>query len=287
MRRAIVEVGALRLALAIVLALGACAPFGGNAGGKGSALLLATTTSTQDSGLLDALIPDFEKRHGYSVKTSAVGTGQALEIGTRGDADVVLVHAPATELQYMASGNFSRRLLVMHNDFVIVGPRGDPAAIQGKTAYDALRAIAVAKATFISRGDRSGTDILEKALWAKVGITPARPWYVEAGVGMGQTLTIASEKAAYTLTDRGTFLARRDPLRLAILVDGDPPLRNRYHVMTVNAARFPRVNAKGADAFADYLVSPEAQALIGSFGVDRFGQPLFFPDAGKSEDAVH
>ena len=149
-----------------------------------------------------------------------------------------------------------------------------------------MRAIAAAQTTFISRGDNSGTDVLEKSLWKQIAITPQRPWYVEAGVGMGQTLTVASEKRAYTITDRGTYLARREALQLTIVVDKDPPLLNVYHVITVNADRFPRVNKAGADAFADYLVSPEAQTIVGAFGVDKYGQPLFFPDAGKRDEDV-
>ncbi len=268
--------------LVALLALSACAP----APTAVRDLLLATTTSTQDSGLLDLLIPDFEARTGYKVKTSAVGTGQALAIGERGDADVVLVHAPSLELEFMAKGAGERRLLVMHNDFILVGPPDDPAAARGKNVVEAFKAIAAKGKTFISRGDKSGTDVLEKALWQQAEIEPRRPWYVEAGVGMGQTLTIASEKRAYTLSDRGTFLARRDPLQLAIVVEKDPPLINLYHVITVNPLRFPRVNRAGADAFANYLVSQRAQSLIGTFGVDRFGQPLFFPDAGKRDDEV-
>ena len=249
-------------------------------------LLLATTTSTQDSGLLDVLIPDFEKRTGYKVKTSAVGTGAALAIGARGDADVVLVHAPSAELDYMKAGNGDRRLLVMHNDFIVIGPLSDPARVKGLRVSEALKAIANAQATFISRGDNSGTDILEKALWKQIAISPQRPWYVEAATGMGQTLTIASEKRAYTISDRATFLARRSEIALDILVEKDPPLINVYHVITVNATRFPRVNRAGADAFADYLVAPQTQKLIAGFGVDKYGQPLFFPDAGKNEEDV-
>jgi len=249
-------------------------------------VILATTTSFQDSGLLDVLVEDFERRSGYRVKTTAVGTGQALSIGERGDADVLVVHSPDAELEFMRSGAGDRRLLVMHNDFVLVGPPEDPARILGRRTLEAFRAIADAKATFISRGDRSGTDMLERELWSQTGIRPSRPWYLEAGVGMGQTLVIASEKSAYTLTDRGTFLARQGPLRLAVLVEKDPPLINLYHVITIAATRFPRVNKRGADAFADYLVSPEAQRLIGAFGVDRYGEPLFFPDAGKRDEDV-
>ena len=247
-------------------------------------LILATTTSTQDSGLLDVLVPDFEKRTGYKVKTTAVGTGAALAMGTRGDADVLLVHAPSAEEDYMKGGSGDRRLLVMHNDFILIGPPADPAHIKGMKVGDALRAIATAGAPFISRGDNSGTDILEKSLWKQISVTPQRPWYVEAATGMGMTLTIASEKRAYTISDRATYLARRSEIALDLIVDKDPPLINIYHVITVNPTKFPRVNRAGAEAFASYLVSKEAQDLIGRFGVDKFGQQLFFPDAGKKEE---
>ncbi len=247
-------------------------------------LILATTTSTQDSGLLDVLVPLFEQATGYRVKTIAVGTGQALALGARGEADVVLVHAPDAELAWLAEGNGTERLLVMHNDFVVVGPPGDPAGVRGRPLAQALRAIATAGAPFVSRADNSGTDQLEKKLWRDLGLDPrGAPWYIEAGVGMGQTLTIASERDAYTLTDRATYLARRGTLQLDLLIEGDPELLNVYHVMPVNPAKFSRVNAEGGAAFARFMVSPEAQAVIAEFGVDRFGQPLFFPDAGQPE----
>jgi len=246
-------------------------------------LLLATTTSTQDSGLLDVLIPDFEKKTGYKVKTSAVGTGAALAIGARGDADVVLVHAPSLEADFMKQGNGDRRLFVMHNDFIVVGPPADPAKIKGKPVLDALKALAAAQATFISRGDNSGTDVLEKSLWKQAGITPAKPWYVEAATGMGQTLQIASEKNAYAITDRATYLSQKSHLQLDIINGGDPPLLNYYHVITVSPTKFPKVNNAGANAFADYLVHPDTQKIIAAFGLDKFGQQLFFPDAGKPD----
>jgi len=249
-------------------------------------VLLATTTSFQDSGLLDALAADFQKRTPYRLRATAVGTGAALAIGARGDADVVFVHAPNEELAFMEDGNGDRRLLVMHNDFVLLGPPSDPAQVRGKNIFDALRQVASARATFISRGDKSGTDIFEKNLWRQTGLAPSAPWYVEAATGMGQTLTIASEKRAYTLSDRGTFLARRAQLELGIVVQRDPPLINVYHVITVSPQKFPKVNAAGANAFADYLVSAEAQRLIGLFGVDKYGEQLFFPDAGKTDDEV-
>jgi tungstate transport system substrate-binding protein len=249
----------------------------------GPPLLLATTTSTQDSGLLDVLIPDFEKKFGYKVKTAAVGTGAALAIGARGEADVLLVHAPSLEQDFMKQGNGDRRLFVMHNDFIVVGPPSDPAGIKGKGVKDALRAIAAAQAPFISRGDNSGTDVLEKSLWKAVAITPAKPWYVEAATGMGQTLQIASEKRAYTITDRSTYVARKGSLDLGIIVDKDPPLLNYYHVITVSPTKWPKVNTAGANAFADYLMNADTQKLIATFGLDKFGEQLFFPDAGQPD----
>jgi len=250
-------------------------------------IILATTTSTQDSGLLDLLVPDFQARTGYVVKTVAVGSGQALKMGEEGNADVLLVHSPAAEVAFMAAGHGVDRRLVMHNDFVIVGPSGDPAGIRGTpAASDAFGKIAAAQATFVSRGDDSGTYKAELALWKKAGITPAGAWYVESGQGMGATLQIASEKAGYTLTDRATYLAQKDALDLEVLVEGDAALLNVYHVISVNPARWPSVNTAGALAFADYLTSAEGQALIGSFGVGEFGEPLFVPDAGKTEDQL-
>lgn len=269
----------MRVALALALLLAACAP----AGAARPDVLLATTTSFQDSGLLDVLVADFRAASGYRVKATAVGTGAALAIGAKGDADVIVVHAPKAEREFMAAGNGERRHLFMHNDFVLVGPPADPAAVRGLRALDALRRIAERSAPFISRGDRSGTHLLEMDLWEKAAVRPRGAWYVEAATGMGQTLTIASEKRAYTLTDRGTFLARRGQLDLRIFVESDPPLLNVYHVITVSAKRFSGVNAVGANALADYLLSQRAQDLIARFGVDKYGEPLFFPDAGKVE----
>lgn len=253
-------------------------------GAQSTAVILSTTTSTQDSGLLDVLVPMFEGKTRYTVKTIAVGTGQALAMADRGEADVVLVHAPALELKYLAKGTLTNRRLVMHNDFVIVGPAADPAGIGGmKTAAEAFGRIAARKARFVSRGDNSGTHNKEKALWKAAGVEPSGPAYIESGQGMGATLTIASEKGAYTLTDRATYLAFQKRVRLAVLVQGDAPLLNVYHVMEVSAARHSRVNAAGGEAFADFMVSPETQRVIRTFGVDKYGQPLFFPDAGKPE----
>lgn len=247
-------------------------------------LILATTTSTQDSGLLDVLIPAFEQKSGYKVKIVAVGTGQALKMGQDGNADVLLVHAPSQEKAYMDGGFGVDRRLVMHNDFVIVGPAEDPAGIKGMTtAVDAFKKIAAASAPFISRGDKSGTNTMELSLWKSASLTPQGDWYTESGQGMGATLKIASEKKAYTLTDRATFLANQKTLSLQILVEGDKVLLNVYHVISVNPAKWPKVNTAGAKAFADYITSAEGQDLIGKFGVDKFGQALFTPDANKTD----
>ncbi|HZU07970.1 MAG TPA: substrate-binding domain-containing protein [Chloroflexota bacterium] len=249
------------------------------------AVLLATTTSVQDSGLLDVLVPQFERATGYTLKPIAVGTGQALALGARGEADVVLAHAPEAERAWMAEGHGTARLLVMYNDFLLVGPPDDPAGVRAAaTATEALQRIAAARALWVSRGDQSGTHQLELQLWQAAGLAPAgQPWYQEVGQGMGQTLNIASEKGGYTLVDRGTWLARRSSLALVALREGGPGLRNLYHVLLVNPAKSPQINAAGAAAFAQWLVSPETQALIGAYGQDRFGEPLFVPAAGRSE----
>jgi tungstate transport system substrate-binding protein len=253
----------------------------------GQIVILATTTSTQDSGLLDVVVPLFEKRTGYVVKTISVGTGQALALGGRGEADVVLVHAPEAEKKYLAEGTLVNRRLVMHNDFIVVGPKEDPARIGGlKKASDALRRIAETKAAFVSRGDNSGTHQLERRLWKETGLGPSGDWYLQSGQGMGQTLAIALEKRAYTLTDRGTYLALKRRLALDILVERDKSLLNIYSVMEVNPARFPKVNAAGGKAFADFMISPVAQEVIKSFGVEKFGEPLFYQDAGKREEEL-
>ncbi len=268
----------------LLVVFGALLCFAGSAVGQSTAVILATTTSTQDSGLLDVLVPRFEKKTGYTVKTIAVGTGQSLALGDRGEADVVLVHAPKLELEYLAKGNLTNRRLVMHNDFILVGPPTDPAGIKGVSkAAEALKRIAERGARFVSRGDNSGTHNTERSLWKVAGIVPKGSWYIESGQGMGATLTIASEKGAYTLADRATYLAFQKRIQLAILLEGDAPLLNIYHVMQVNPARHRKVNAARGKALADFLVSPEAQEVIRTFGVEKYGQPLFFPDAGKPE----
>jgi len=248
-------------------------------------IILATTTSTQDSGLLDVLIPAFEKESGYIVKTISVGSGQALAMGEKGEADVLLVHSPDAEKKIVETGFAVNRRLVMHNDFVIVGPSRDPAGIKGmKSADEALKKIAGTNVLFFSRGDNSGTHALETKLWKAAGLNvEGRKWYQQTGLGMGQTLNVSAEKQAYTLTDRGTYLSLKKTLGLDILVQGDPLLLNVYHVMEVNPAKWPKVNFRGAKAFADFMVSKKAQEMIKTFGVDKFGSPLFFPDAGRQD----
>jgi tungstate transport system substrate-binding protein len=247
-------------------------------------VILSTTTSTQDSGLLDVLIPLFEKQTGYNVKTVSVGTGQALALVAKGDADVALVHAPSLEKQYVADAKLLNRRLVMYNDFVIIGPKEDPAKIKSaKTALAALKLIEQSKSRFVSRGDNSGTHNLEKSLWKEAGLQPKGDWYIEAGQGMGATLGIANERDAYTITDRGTLLALGKRVNLPILVEGDKALLNIYSVMEVNPANGPRINTAGGKAFADFMVAPQTQNVIKNFGVDKFGQSLFVPVAGKKE----
>ncbi len=246
-------------------------------------LILATTTSTRDSGLLDVLIPLFERQTGYTVKVVAVGTGAALRMGERGDADILLVHAPSAEEAFMAAGYGLERKYVMYNDFIIVGPPQDPAHIQGmQDAVEALKAIYRAHALWISRGDDSGTHKKEKELWKEAGLNLAtivtQPWYQETGQGMGATLHIASEKGGYTLSDRATYLNLKHTLHLRILVQGDERLYNVYHVIIVNPERHPHINVEGARAFVDFLTSPQVEDIIRSYGVDRFGQPLFHVD---------
>jgi tungstate transport system substrate-binding protein len=248
-------------------------------------MILATTTSTQDSGLLDELIPTFQEDSGYIVQTVAVGSGQAMQMGVDCNADVLLVHSPAAEEDFMEAGNGVNRQLVMHNYFLVVGPASDPAGIKGGTSVlDAFAKIAESEAIFISRGDDSGTHKMELSLWEKAGVTPEGDWYEESGQGMGPTLTIASEKSAYTLTDRATYLANMSGLDQEILVEGDPALLNVYHVIQVNPEKCPKVNQAGAQAFADFIVAAGTQETIAEFGVEEFGQPLFYADAGKDEN---
>jgi len=248
-------------------------------------IILSTTTSTQDSGLLDVLIPFFEKKTGYFVKTIAVGSGQAMVMGQKGEADVLLIHSPDAEEKFMAEGSGINRRLVMHNDFIIVGPLKDPAGIKGmKSSIESFKKIAASGALYMSRGDNSGTHAKEKSILKAARILPQRArWYQQTGLGMGQTLSISSEKKAYTLTDRGTYLALQKNLGLSILVEKDAMLLNIYHVIEVNPARWNKVNTAGAKAFSNFIVSKQAQKIIKNFGIAKYGSPLFFPDAGKKE----
>jgi tungstate transport system substrate-binding protein len=285
----------LALFLVLVLAVAACTPAAPAttqappptqppAEPAAKEIILATTTSTQDSGLLDVLVPDFQEKTGYTVKTVAVGTGEALKMGEQCNADVLLVHAPSSEKTFMEGGSGKDRKLVMHNDFIIVGPAEDPAGVKGTaTTVEALKKIADSEAVFVSRGDDSGTHKMELNLWKKAELTPEGEWYQESGQGMGATLRIASEKKGYTLTDRASYLANKDTLSLDILLEGDPALLNVYHVITVNPEKCTKGNYDGALAFANYTISPEVQAKIGEFGVDKYGQQLFVPDADKTD----
>jgi len=271
------------MAAVLLFVFGTVNAFAAKAAPKQKNIILATTTSTQDTGLLDVLIPIFEKETGYFVKTIAVGSGQAMVMGQKGEADVLLVHSPDAEKKFVADGFGVNRQLVMHNDFIIVGPAADPAKIKGtKSSGEALKLIANANALFISRGDNSGTHAKEKTLWKKVDINPVgQKWYQETGSGMGQTLNVVAEKKGYTLTDRGTYLSLKKNLGLDILVEGDSDLLNIYHVIEVNVDKWPKVNVEGAKAFAEFMISKKIQKIIKTFGVDKYGTPLFFPDAGK------
>jgi len=271
----------LRFSLLLVIAVGFSAARNAGAQSRPS-IILGTTTSTADSGLLDVLVPRFEKERRIDVKVIAVGSGAALRMAERGDVDVVLVHSPTSEQRYVESGDLVDGRLVMHNDFLIVGPADDPAGIRKLSSIaEVMKAIA-ARSAFVSRGDDSGTHTQELALWAAARIDPkSLTRREETGQGMGATLNIADQKRAYTLADRGTFLALRQKLGLAILFQGDPSLRNVYHVYAVSPKKHPSVKAREARAFIDFLVSAPVQQLIAAFGRDKYGESLFFPDAIK------
>ena len=266
--------------LALVAALLAAGPVRA----QERSIVLATTTSTQDSGLLDMLVPLFERKTGIEVKVIAVGTGAALDMAARGDADAVLVHAWASEKQYIASGDIAEGRLVMHNDFLLVGPAADPAHVRGSTdALAAMRAIGQA-GPFISRGDASGTEKMELALWQLAGIDPKTvPGRDATGQGMGATLLVADQRRAYTLTDRATYLAFRGRIALVPVLENDPRLLNVYHAYIVNPAKHPGVRPALARRWVGFLVAPATQRVIGAFGRAKFGQALFVPDAGKTE----
>jgi len=283
--RKIYQVIALLLVLATVTA---CQPIqpaaddgAADAGFAGQTLTLATTTSTENSGLLAAILPDFEEQTGATVEVIAVGTGQALKLGEDGNADVLLVHARALEDAFMDAGHGVRREDVMYNDFVILGPADDPAGVTGsESAAEALQRIADAEAIFVSRGDDSGTHTKEKALWASTEVEPTGDWYQAAGQGMGAVLTMADEQQAYTLSDRATYLARTlEGIELVIVAEGDPVLFNPYGVIAVDPGKNEEINAELATAYIDWLISVPTQEMIGEFGVEEFGAPLFTPDS--------
>ena len=268
---------------AMVGLIAALASMGPACGVQDKELILATTTSTQDSGLLEALVPAFEKKTGYEVKTVAVGSGAAMQMGERGDADVLLVHSPFAEEAFVAAGQGIERARVMYNDFVLLGPASDPAGVHSAaTIADAMRRIYATGAAFFSRGDDSGTHAKEKGLWATAGLeVPVNDaWYSQTGQGMGATLTIAAEKDGYTLSDRATWLARGSDFPLGVVSQGDGALLNVYHVIVVNPATHQRVNVEGARAFRAFLLEADTQAIISAFGADQYGQSLFvgYPD---------
>lgn len=274
------------LAVALVALLAVLASLATGCGqSRPTTVVLATTTSTEDSGLLKELLPVFDKKFNHKTKTVAVGTGEALKMGEKGDADVVLVHALAAEEKFVKEGYGLERVQVMYNSFVILGMPGDPAGIKGvKVASDAFKKIAAAgnagKTVFVSRGDGSGTNLAEMDIWKKAGIDPkGKSWYIVTGQGMGETLTIANQKQGYTLSDNATFIFRKDGLQLIILSEGDPILRNLYGVEVVNPARHPdiKLNTQGAGDFVQFLTSAEGQKLIGDYKVR--GVVLFHPDA--------
>lgn len=268
-------VGTVLAGLLAAAVLGACV--------SSDDVRLGATTTIADSGLLDELVDDFERATGRRVRATVQGTGSTLDLARRGEVDAVFVHEPVQERAFVAAGHGERRTLVMYNEFVLVGPPSDPAGARGKTIEEAFRSIAARGATFITRGDRSGTDVMERSLWPRAGVTPGGSWYVESGVGQGQTLIVASERSGYTIVDRGTYLSQRGRVDLEILVEPEPPLPNLYHVIAVAASGADRA---AADAWIVYVTSPRAQDLIGRFGVDRHGAPLFTPAAGRTEDEV-
>lgn len=281
----------LLLSMILLLVLGGCgstiSPKSSETVTEKPDLLLVSTTSTQDSGLLDLLVPEFEEKTGYNVKTIAVGTGAGLAMGEKGEADVLLTHSPSAEEKLVNNQDVINYHLVMYNDFVIVGPTLDPAKIKGtNSTIGALKKIYEQNSLFISRGDDSGTHKKEKTLWEEAKIEPTGKWYQESGSGQGQTLYIASQKGGYALTDRGTFLSLQKDLNLDVLVEGDQSLLNVYHVMEVNPDKFPKVNQEGARAFIEFIIDPKTQKQIEEFGKDKFGQSLFYPAAGKEDKSL-
>jgi len=282
-------VGTLAMTAAVALLAGcgsSSTTSSGDSSTQSTTVILATTTSVQDSGLLDVVIPAFQRESGLTVKTIAVGSGEALAMADRGEADVVIAHDPEAVKALVDTGKATQSLL-MHNDFVVIGPEIDPAGVgAASSGSDALARISQSEAAFVSRGDDSGTNKFELKLWEAAGITPAGSWYQESGQGMGQTITIASQKDAYTVTDRATYLATQESSGLAILYQGTPDMLNVYDVLAVTADAGSRVNVAGGQAFADFMLSPAVQEQIGAFGKEEFGVGMFNPDAGQTMDQV-
>lgn len=246
---------------------------------KNKTVILATTTSVQDTGLLDLLLAAFQKKTGYLVKAIAVGSGQAMQLGRTGEADLLWVHSPDDEKQFVEEGYGNSRTTFMHNDFVLLGPASDPARIKGeKKAADAFAKIAASGALFISRGDKSGTHKKELKIWDAAKAKPAAEKYVEAGQGMAAVVGMANEKEAYVLADRSTYLSLRKTISLQILCEGDEALLNRYSLILVNAEKFPKVNAEGAKAFFDFLLTKQTKKIVEKYGVEKYGKQLFFYD---------
>ena len=271
------------------LTLGLCLLLAASAGAQvRSPVVLATTTGTYDSGLLDSLLPRFELESGFRVKVIAVGTGAALAMAARGDADALLVHAPERELDFVRSGDIIEGRLIMHNDFVLIGPPDDPASVSSCRDLACVMKALAGAGPFISRGDRSGTHEMELRLWRQAGIAVnSVKGRVETGQGMGATLDIARQRKAYTLTDRGTFMAHRSGRSLRIVFEGDPVLLNVYHAYAVNPARHPKTNLAGARAFVSFMAAPSTQVAIGEFGRSRFGRSLYIPDVGRDTTRLH
>lgn len=252
--------------------------------GNNGSIILSTTTSTRDSGLLDYILPDFTAKTGIEVKTVAVGTGKALQMGVDGEADVLLVHAKASEEAFVANGDGTARYDVMYNDFVIIGPKDDPAQLSEKANGNVIKAFEILNEgnyPFISRGDDSGTNKKELEVWQAAGIEPSGDWYVSAGKGMGDVIQMANEMLGYTLSDRATYLSMKDDLDLKVVVEGDPNLFNQYGVIPVNPNKNDQINSTGAQAFVDWILSDETQQLIAGYGIEQYGQPLFTPNAKK------
>ena len=259
------------LGACILVLAAACSP-------REREVILACTTSVEDSGLLDSLLPAYDEQHpGYNIKVIAVGSGEALALAERGDADIVISHSPAAEERFMEAGHGRERTAIMANDFVLVGPASDPAGVRSLPVKDALVTIAQAEAPFVSRADDSGTHTRERGLWNDADLEPSGGWYMEIGQGMGEALRVASERAGYTITDRATFLALSHSLLLEVLVEGDEGLRNVYSVITTTRGR----SHEGADRLAGWLSGDEGQRLIGSFGREEFGRSLFEPLATR------